>query len=515
MKKIVPVHPSWRTLRLIQNKYEQKEHFSKNGIAVAPQLDLSDDASAGLAAAAARFGFPFMVKAKRDSYDGRGNFRVAGEEDFPKAIAALGGSSSSLYAEKWVPFSAELSVMVVRTEDDQGRLTGTFAYPPVETVHEDSICSLVFMPPRASSAGLTPAVRAQAQSLAERTVASLWGRGVFAVEMFLTADAETPLVVNEVAPRPHNSGHHTIEAVPQLSQFKAQLYSILDMVPREISADVSLAPRAEQALMVNILGGAGPDSHMPLVDLARARSLDFSTAGLDVHLHLYGKEARPNRKIGHVTVISRNAAVPVGVAAAQFIECAAKIRQERLSAAAPPPPPASPSSPTPLVVVTMGSDSDMPVLRPGLDILAKFNVPFEVRITSAHRTPHLMTKLGREAAARGVKVLIAAAGGAAHLPGMLASETPLPVIGVPVRASQLDGMDSLLSIVQMPVSWEALQCASKVFFFLADLGCFISAACRLPLSGSTTRQTRRCLRSASSLPTTRPAASRWTRTCAI
>jgi phosphoribosylaminoimidazole carboxylase len=99
----------------------------------------------------------------------------------------------------------------------------------------------------------------------------------------------------------------------------------------------------------------------------------------------------------------------------------------------------------------MGSDSDLPVLKAGLDILREFGVPYALDITSAHRTPKYMMRVADEAAGRGIKVIIAAAGGAAHLPGMISSETPLPVIGVPVKATHLDGMDSLLSIVQMPV----------------------------------------------------------------
>ncbi|KYK58454.1 hypothetical protein DCS_05470 [Drechmeria coniospora] len=105
---------------------------------------------------------------------------------------------------------------------------------------------------------------------------------------------------------------------------------------------------------------------------------------------------------------------------------------------------------TPLVLVTMGSDSDLPVLKAGIDILTQFGVPWEVDITSAHRTPARMAEVATQAAGRGIKVIIAAAGGAAHLPGMIAAYTPLPVIGVPVKATHLDGMDSLLSIVQMP-----------------------------------------------------------------
>ena len=105
---------------------------------------------------------------------------------------------------------------------------------------------------------------------------------------------------------------------------------------------------------------------------------------------------------------------------------------------------------TPLVGIIMGSRSDWETLRHAADTLEQLGVPHEVRVVSAHRTPREMLAFGQEAAARGLHVLIAGAGGAAHLPGMLASVTTLPVIGVPVALSQLDGLDSLLSIVQMP-----------------------------------------------------------------
>jgi 5-(carboxyamino)imidazole ribonucleotide mutase len=104
----------------------------------------------------------------------------------------------------------------------------------------------------------------------------------------------------------------------------------------------------------------------------------------------------------------------------------------------------------PLVGVVMGSDSDWPVMEAAATALEEFDVPFEVDVVSAHRMPTEMIDYGRSAASRGLRVLIAGAGGAAHLPGMLASVTPLPVIGVPVPLRHLDGMDSLLSIVQMP-----------------------------------------------------------------
>ena len=104
----------------------------------------------------------------------------------------------------------------------------------------------------------------------------------------------------------------------------------------------------------------------------------------------------------------------------------------------------------PLVGVVMGNDSDWPVMRAAADALDVFGVGYEADVVSAHRMPHDMIGYGSAAAGRGLRVIIAGAGGAAHLPGMLASVTPLPVIGVPVPLAHLDGLDSLLSIVQMP-----------------------------------------------------------------
>jgi len=288
-------------------------------------------------------------------------------------------------------------------------------------------------------------------------------------------------MVNEVAPRPHNSGHHTIEAVPYMSQFQAQLHAVIDLpVPEK------LIPRSKSAIMLNILGGATPTSHHDLTKLARG-TFDED---MEVYLHLYGKDSKPGRKIGHITLISNLSINKLEEKAQPFIQLVDEIRQKRIDSPAESLQPqekppvdfssmlqthgssfsdkpvvksAAPStqstvqtysvdvSDKPLVLVTMGSDSDLPVLKAGLDILREFGVPFALNITSAHRTPKYMMRVANEAAGKGIKVIIAAAGGAAHLPGMMSSETPLPVIGVPVKATHMDGMDSLLSIVQMPV----------------------------------------------------------------
>jgi len=113
--------------------------------------------------------------------------------------------------------------------------------------------------------------------------------------------------------------------------------------------------------------------------------------------------------------------------------------------------PQDPAAPgQPIVAIVMGSSSDLSVMEGAVEILDQFAVAHEVRVVSAHRTPDAMLAFGHQAADRGIKVIIAGAGGAAHLPGMLAAVTPLPVVGVPVALSNLDGLDSLLSIVQMP-----------------------------------------------------------------
>ncbi|RBR26481.1 uncharacterized protein FIESC28_00775 [Fusarium coffeatum] len=437
----VVVYPSWKTLRLIQDKYEQKDYLGKQGIPIAEQTAVqassNDEMRAALKDIANKYGLPFMLKSRKDSYDGRGNIKIANENDIETAVNEFG--NLQCYAEKYVPFQRELSVIVIRTEDADGTTKRLVPYPCVETVHEDNVCSRVYMPPRD-----TPEeVSKRAQDVAVSVVEKLWGRGVFAVEMFVTEKNE--ILVNEIAPRPHNSGHLTIEAVPYMSQYKAQLTSILDEPLPE-----RLDPHVSSSIMINILGGASPESHHPLVKKAKA----MFAPKIGVYPHLYGKQSKPGRKIGHITLTGLDCSIKELEDIAQpLVQLAADMRQERINAkskAMRPEQAVAKSAPAPLVLVTMGSDSDLPVLKPGLDILTQFGVPWEVDITSAHRTPVKMGDVATAAAERGIKAIIAAAGGAAHLPGMVSAYTPLPVIGVPVKATHLDGMDSLLSIVQMP-----------------------------------------------------------------
>jgi phosphoribosylaminoimidazole carboxylase len=216
--------------------------------------------------------------------------------------------------------------------------------------------------------------------------------------------------------------------------------------------------------MLNLLGASNDMSE--LTDFAK-----FALSVPGASVHLYGKaECRKGRKMGHITLTADSDP-----------EISARLRQllERLPggsypadvdlhAPAAPEPGSGHSHKQPLVGVIMGSDSDLPVMLPAARILDRFSVSYELTIVSAHRTPDRLVEYARSAASRGLRVIVAGAGGAAHLPGMVAAMTALPVIGVPVKGSSLDGVDSLHSIVQMPVS---VFFFCSIFFILLIVGC--------------------------------------------
>ncbi|CAK4002395.1 phosphoribosylaminoimidazole carboxylase [Lecanosticta acicola] len=414
----VDVQPSWKTIRTIQDKFLQKGHLQKYGVASTESIALEEPTTEELERVASRLGLPLMLKSRREAYDGRGNFPVQTKADFKPALEALGGNKL-LYAEKWSNFKMELAVMVVKTKDQ------VLSFPTVETIHENSICKLTYAPAR----GVSRQINEKAQALARKAVDCFWGKGVFGVEMFLLPNDE--VLINEIAPRPHNSGHYTIEACP-ISQYEAHLRAILDLPIDQ--QDLELR---EPSIMLNILGGDAPDSHL---QVAREALKQRRTK-----IHLYGKgQARKGRKMGHLTVCAptMSKAQRLMQPMIDFVDQGKPQTKAKAT-------PASPPS-EPLVAVVMGSDSDLPVLLPGLEILKSFDIPYTTRITSAHRTPAWMAEYASHAASTSIQVIIAAAGGAAHLPGMAAAHTPLPVIGVPVKPTIGDGMDSVLSILNMP-----------------------------------------------------------------
>ena len=457
----VAVVPSSRTIALIQDKYAQKVHFQDVGVPLAPFAPLHTPAD--VTDAVHRFGYPLLLKRRRGAYDGRGNATVRTPGDVDSALAALGGlgDGQQLYAEAWAPFVKELAVMVVRS------IHGDVApYPVCETVHKDHICDVVTAP----APGLPHDVVEEAQKLAVKAVRSLPGAGLFGVELFLVANtydvaADGPaasrwsLLLNEIAPRPHNSGHYTIDACVTC-QFENCLRAALGWP----LGDTSLLGGA--AMMLNILGSAQGAPG----DAAAHRLLGAALATPGAAAHWYGKAPQPKRKVGHITLVGDShatlaaraqhllAAAAAGdgvdrgvggegsgqydaVATAALRATAASIEAAIQGGGA---------RPLPVVGVIMGSDSDLSCMSAACTALETFGVPYEVTIVSAHRTPERLLHYSRSAASRGLKCIIAGAGGAAHLPGMVAALTPLPVIGVPVPLKYLDGMDSLLSIVQMP-----------------------------------------------------------------
>ncbi|KAL4376078.1 hypothetical protein GQ457_02G034070 [Hibiscus cannabinus] len=406
----VDCEPRASTIRIIQDKYLQKVHFSRHAIPLPEFMEIDD--LEGAKKAGVQFSYPLMIKSKRLAYDGRGNAVAKSEEELPSAIDALGGFGRGLYVEKWAPFVKELAVIVAR-----GRDNSILCYPVVETIHKENICHIVKAP-----ADVPWRVRKLANDVAQKAISSLEGAGVFAVELFLTRDGQ--ILLNEVAPRPHNSGHHTIESC-YTSQFEQHLRAVVGLP----LGDTSLKTPA--AIMYNLLGEDDGEPGFKMANQLVARALEIPGATV----HWYDKpEMRKQRKMGHITLVGPS----VGVLEARL---KSMLKEEGYE---------NPSEVAPRVGIVMGSDSDLPVMKDAARILNMFGVSTEVRIVSAHRTPELMYNYASSARERGIQVIIAGAGGAAHLPGMVAALTPLPVIGVPVRASTLDGIDSLLSIVQMP-----------------------------------------------------------------
>ena len=447
-KRGTPVHPNPATVRLIQDKFLQKEHFKRQGVPVGSFKEIkSTEVVSACKRVGASIGYPYMLKNRRFAYDGKGNAVVESAEDVITALEklAMGANHAAdpdneasfngmeLYAEKWVPFVKELAVMVVRTKD------GVVSYPVVETAQKDSICHLVAAP-----ANISRSTAAAAEIVVQQAISSLSGLGIYGVELFLAVDPTTgseTVLLNEVAPRPHNSGHYTQEGC-DYDQFEMHLRAILGLPTPQPQL------LAKFSMMVNVLATS---TDMEETKAPLKRALSVPTAGI----HWYGKEgSRKGRKMAHVTVTASSKEVLrdrvaeiVGVDADQETKASVNslLGLEPASGGE-----GTKSGPKPRVSIIMGSDSDLPCMQEAAKMLEKFKVPYELTIVSAHRTPTRMYSFAQAAADRGIECIIAGAGGAAHLPGMVAALTPLPVIGVPVKSSALSGNDSLLSIVQMP-----------------------------------------------------------------
>jgi len=275
--KGIKVYPTSSTMRLVQDKYIQKQTFQNAGLPLPIFSDINSIED--LETFSNRYGYPYVLKSRKFGYDGYGNATIYSIEEAKIAYNKFSADSkrSSLMAETFVKFTKEIAVMAVRSENGE-----TTVYPAVESIQKNHICHSVIAP-----AEIDIEIRKKAQSLALEAVKAIDGVGVFGVEFFLEPNGT--LLINEIAPRPHNSGHYTIEAC-FTSQYENAIRAI-NGLPLGSTDMIT-----ESATMINLLGGK--DGNGVPSDVS-----EILKAG-NVWLHLYNKsQCRNGRKMGHINVL--------------------------------------------------------------------------------------------------------------------------------------------------------------------------------------------------------------------
>tara|TARA_B100001540_G_scaffold244690_1_gene219731 strand:- start:449 stop:1591 length:1143 start_codon:yes stop_codon:yes gene_type:complete len=264
------INPSPETLRIIQDKFLQKQFLQKNGIPVAEFEKV--ESKEELEKMIEKLGLPLLLKTRRDAYDGRGNYKINSLTDIDDALDLFAGKT--LMVEKFVDFQKEVSVIAAR--NTKGEIS---TYPVVENLHENNILRMTIAPGRVSEK-----VRKEAEGVAHKTMEVLHGAGVFGIEMFVTQDEK--ILINEIAPRVHNSGHHTLQS-STISQFELHLRAILGM---ELGNTSIKSP----TIMYNILG---PHTFKGEYNVLHQKKEN-------IFLKMYGKlESKPQRKIGHINIV--------------------------------------------------------------------------------------------------------------------------------------------------------------------------------------------------------------------
>ena len=282
LEDVAAVRPGGTALRFTQDKGAMRDHLSAllamKGLPVrCPRYRRAGSLAEVRDFAEAGGGWPVALKATSGGYDGKGVWICENSG----AAAEVLAHGIGLLAEEFVPFDRELAVLVARSPTGQGA-----AYPVVQTVQQDGICREVIAP----APGLDVRLATAAQQVALTIAAELGVTGLLAVELF---ELGGELIVNELAMRPHNCGHWTIDGA-RTSQFEQHLRAVLDL---PLGSPVPTAPAA---VMVNVLGGDDPDLYGRLVHVMAADP--------GVKVHLYGKAVRPGRKVGHVTVAGHDVA---------------------------------------------------------------------------------------------------------------------------------------------------------------------------------------------------------------
>ena len=267
------IEPSPSTLSIIQDKLSQKKFLSKNGLPVSQFYEIVslDDLHEKIN----ELSLPVLLKARRDAYDGRGNFKITSPDEVEKAYRHFDGKS--LMVEEFVNFKMEVSVIAVR--NTKGEIA---TYPMVENIHEDNILKITIAPARVSDD-----VIRNAGEIAKKTMQVLNGAGVFGIEMFI--DQNNKILINEIAPRVHNSGHHTLQSC-KTSQFEQHLRAILGL-------ELGSTDLVHKTVMCNILGPDGFEGKYKPVELEKD----------GVYLKMYGKSvSKPQRKLGHFNIVDLN-----------------------------------------------------------------------------------------------------------------------------------------------------------------------------------------------------------------
>ncbi len=412
-----PCRPGPGALVHAQDKAVMRARLAGLGVP-GPRHRLVGSAAEVLDAAPSLGGLPLVLKTTRGGYDGKGVWVVRSTDDCAPAFETAAATGVAILAEENVDFVRELSALVARAPSGQ-----VAAYPVVESVQLHGVCSEVTAP----APGLDPELAVEAQRIAMRVAAELDVTGILAVELFETRDGR--VLVNELAMRPHNTGHWSIDGAVT-SQFENHLRAVLDLPLGAPDARVPVDGDGEHPGGRERVAVGGPVRRLP----ARAGPRP-PAAGAPVR---QGGPAGPQGRARDGLRRGPGRRPRTGPARSRVVPGRPRQRERVRNMSAP------------VVGIVMGSDSDWPTMKAAGEALEEFGVPFEADVVSAHRMPEEMLAYGRDAAGRGLRVIVAGAGGAAHLPGMLAAVTPLPVIGVPVALRHLDGLDSLLSIVQMP-----------------------------------------------------------------
>ena len=271
--KCAAIHPSPHAISICQNREREKNFLRENNIPHTWYAVISS--AVELAAAMKELNGPGVLKTADFGYDGKGQIKLEGHEDAEKIWAIFEAPRAVL--EAWVPFEKELSVMAARGADGV-----TMTYDPAENRHRHHILDVSIVPAR-----IKPAVALEAAAIARRVAEALDYRGILGIEFFLKTDGT--LLVNEIAPRPHNSGHHTLDACVT-SQFAQQLRAVIGL---PLGSTRLLTP----VVMLNLLGDMWEDETTP------PDWLPLFADG-EAHLHLYGKRhARGRRKMGHANFI--------------------------------------------------------------------------------------------------------------------------------------------------------------------------------------------------------------------